>query len=200
MGIDTRRKREVEELKSKILSAATKLFKDKGYENVSMRKIAQKIEYSPTTIYIYFKNKQDILFHLLQDGYAIFLDYLQRAANSTDVQDSDRLRQTCKAYVYFGLDYPDYYELIFNRNLQLEGELRENSDRYKGFQLLVALVEECIKAGVLKEEQAILISQSIWASLHGITALLIAFPSFPWEDKDELIKLHIETMLRGWKK
>jgi AcrR family transcriptional regulator len=60
MGISQRREREQEQLRRKIFDAASELFAQEGYQNVSMRKIAERIEYSPTTIYLYFKDKNEL--------------------------------------------------------------------------------------------------------------------------------------------
>ena len=59
MGIKERRERQKEHLREEILEAARELFLKEGVENVSMRAIAKRIEYSPTTIYLYFKDKWD---------------------------------------------------------------------------------------------------------------------------------------------
>ena len=58
MGVKERRAREKEQLRRQIIAAARELFVNEGYENVSMRKIADKIEYSPTMIYLYFKTRR----------------------------------------------------------------------------------------------------------------------------------------------
>ena len=70
MSIQARKEKEKEALRQKILAAARELFVDEGYENVSMRKVARKIEYSPTTIYLYFKNKAELLDSICDETHA----------------------------------------------------------------------------------------------------------------------------------
>ena len=78
MGIKERKAREKEQLRRQILSAARELFVNEGYENVSMRKIANKIEYSPTTIYLHFKDKADLLDSVCKETLLNLLNTLER--------------------------------------------------------------------------------------------------------------------------
>jgi hypothetical protein len=103
-----------------------------------------------------------------------------------------------RAYIQFGLDNPSYYKLMFIENLEhYDRVITGDSDRLKGFILLVDLIGEAISSGVIAGHDKELISQSAWASLHGLTALLITFPGFYWKDREALIELHIDTYLKG---
>ena len=90
MGIKERRAREKEQLRQQILSAARELFVNEGYEKVSMRKIANKIEYSPTTIYLHFKDKADLLDFVCQETLLNLLNTLEEL--KSDINDP-RLRR-----------------------------------------------------------------------------------------------------------
>lgn len=199
MSTNERRKKEIKEMKQEIIEAAVQLFLSDGYENVSMRKIAKKIEYSPTAIYNYFASKEEILKNLLMNGYAIFLNSLKEGVAKSENQDAaSRLKASLLAYIQFGLSHPDYYRLIFIENLHLlQKIIIEEDDRTKGFQLLTDLVGEAMNAGALKKNDVQLVSQSLWASLHGITALLITFPDFGWSDVDGFICFQLEAMIKG---
>ena len=78
MGVKERRAREKELLRRQILSAARELFVNEGYESVSMRKIAERIEYSPTTIYLYFEDKADLLDSVCQETLLSLLNTLEQ--------------------------------------------------------------------------------------------------------------------------
>jgi AcrR family transcriptional regulator len=69
MGIVERRQREKQQMRRQILDTAMDLFIENGYEEVSIRRIADHIEYSPATIYLYFQDKDDILFVLHEEGF-----------------------------------------------------------------------------------------------------------------------------------
>src|SRR5208283_6230223 len=102
MGVKERKLRQKKFLRQEILDAASDLFGKEGFENVSMRKIAEKIEYSPTTIYLYFKDKADLLDCICEETFA----RLVRKQNSIDQAIADpieRLKKGLRAYIEFGL-------------------------------------------------------------------------------------------------
>lgn len=191
-------------IKEEIIDAARSLFLNDGYSHVSMRKIASKIGYTPTTIYIYFKNKEEILLTLLEEGYELFFASIKEAYD-TNLPNEERLFKMCEAYIHFGLKYSDYYNLIFTENLETNIRSIENSNRFNGFLLLNTVVKDLIEDNTfainMRELEAsdLYISNSLWASLHGLTALLITFPQFNWAERSQLIHMHIRSMILGIK-
>src|SRR5215208_8327196 len=110
MGPQHRRAREKEALRQDILDAARELFVKEGYENVSMRRIAEKIEYSPTTIYLYFEDKTALFFAICEETFARLSRQL--AAIAVECTDPvERLYRGCRSYVDFGLKHPNHYKL-----------------------------------------------------------------------------------------
>ncbi len=93
MGIRERRAREKEDLKQEILDAARDLFIRDGYESVSMRKIADRIEYSPTTIYLYFRDKSELFDCLSEQAFGKLLEKLQSIGGQESNGPMDRLRK-----------------------------------------------------------------------------------------------------------
>ena len=81
MGIKERQERDREAVSRSILDAARELFVAEGYGNVSIRKIAEQIEYSPAAIYGYFPSKDDIFYALAEEGFRLLLCARQRAAH-----------------------------------------------------------------------------------------------------------------------
>ncbi len=199
MSTKERRKREIEEMRQEIIEAAVQLFLTDGYENVSMRKIAKKIEYSPTAIYNYFANKEEILIHLIKQGYAVFLASLKEGVAKSGAKEAhEKLKASLNAYIQFGLRYPDYYKLMFIHDLQrLQMVMTEEDDRSRGFVFLTELVALTMKSGVIKQNDVHLVSQSLWTSLHGITSLLITFPEFEWFEREAFISFQVEAMIKG---
>src|SRR6516162_10889190 len=110
-GPSERREREKKELRSKILDAARELFAQQGYDAVTMRKIAERIEYSPTAIYLYFKDKDALIADLCRNDFVAFAErFLEFTAVSDPVE---RLRRIGRAYLSFAADYPQHYKLMF---------------------------------------------------------------------------------------
>ena len=200
MGVKERRAREKELLRQQILSAARELFVDEGYENVSMRKIANKIEYSPTTIYLHFKDKADLLDSVCQETLLNLLNTLEELKR--DMSDPiETLRKSGKAYVEFGLKYPQDYKLTFVIRPQFQKGLglQEGSVGEKVFNYLRTMVSECIRQKMFRQMDVETTGQVLWAAVHGVTLLLIDFPDFPWTEKDELINTVINITIEGLK-
>ena len=198
MSVKERRTREKEQLRRQILSAARELFVNEGYENVSMRKIADKIEYSPTTIYLYFKDKADLLDSVCKETLLSLLNTLELLKK--DKSDPvEVLRKSGKAYVEFGLKYPQDYKLTFVVRPQFQKGLglQEGSVGERVFDYLRAMVSECIRQERFRQVDVEITGQTLWSAVHGVTLLLIDFPDFPWTDKDKLIDTVIQTMIEG---
>ena len=198
MSVKERRTREKEQLRRQILSAARELFVNEGYENVSMRKIADKIEYSPTTIYLYFKDKADLLDSVCKETLLSLLNTLELLKR--DKSDPvEVLRKSGKAYVEFGLKYPQDYKLTFVVRPQFQKGLglQEGSVGERVFDYLRAMVSECIQQERFRQVDVEITGQALWSAVHGVTLLLIDFPDFPWTDKDKLIDTVIQTMIEG---
>ena len=200
MGTKERRAREKEQLRRQIISAARELFVNEGYENVSMRKIAGKIEYSPTTIYLYFKDKADLLDSVCKETLLDLLNTLE-LLNRDKSDPVETLRKSGKAYVEFGLKYPQDYKLTFVVRPQFQQGLglEEGSVGERVFNYLRAMVSECIRQKAFRQVDVETAGQALWSAVHGVTLLLIDFSDFPWTEKDKLIDMVIHTMIEGLK-
>lgn len=201
MGVKERRERQREALREEIMEAARKMFVKEGYNSVSMRKIAEKIEYSPTTIYLYFKDKQDLIHNLCQSTFAKLVQELEGL--SKDASDPvGNLRRAGRAYIEFGLRNPNHYLVTFvipHDHGEMTPEEIENSMGMRAFHGLRMMVAECIRQGKFRQVDIEATSQSLWAVMHGITSLLIVHTDFPWVEKDKLIDQTLDAVLDGLK-
>ena len=198
MGIQERRAKEKKRLRQQILDAARELFVNEGYENVSMRKVARKIEYSPTTIYLYFKDKAELLESVCHKTFVNLQSRLETLFK--DLSDPvETLRKCTHAYAEFGLKYPEDYKLTFIIRPQYQRGLglKKGSPAEKMFNYLHAVIKECIQQKKFRQVDVETTSQAIWSAVHGVTSLVITFPDFPWVDREELITQVIDTMIEG---
>ena len=116
MGIPERREREKKELRQKILNAARELLVKKGYEAVTMREIAKRIEYSATALYKHFADKDALVRELCREDFAAFAQYfLQQVASSGDPRE--RMARAALSYLDFAEQYPGQYRLMFMTEL-----------------------------------------------------------------------------------
>lgn len=201
MGVVERRARHKSELKQQILDAAREVFITEGYGNVSMRKIAEKIEYSPTTIYLYFKDKADLLRSLTEATFLRLAEAFEEIVKA-DGEPLARLRKGLKAYIEFGLSNPNDYRVAFmleHEPLVAKGELDERSMAHRAYELLRRTVKDCVAQGSFRDVDIETASQTLWAAAHGVTALLIIHPDFPWVGRDALIDSVVETAVCGLK-
>lgn len=173
MGIDERKQREKEEKRELILKTAMQLFVDEGIRNVSIRRIAEKIEYSPSTIYLYFKDKGEILHALRNQGFEKL--YSLQISMDSIVNPAERLKKTGKLYIKFALENRDYYDLMFIARGVIEkiNEKKTTDAGLKSFQHLMGTVNECIEKGCFKKTDLWAATFTIWSLVHGMAALII---------------------------
>lgn len=200
MGIAERREREKENLRQEILDAAREIFVAEGYEALSMRKVAEKIEYSPTTIYLYFKDKTELLREVCEQAFTQLGDAV-RDAKETGGSPLEVLRKGLYAYIDFGLTHPHHYEVAFvspkDKVFKLGEYEYEGSAGQRAFSMLAGSVADCMEAGVLRRDDVSKVAQTIWAGIHGVTSLMIMHEQFPFVDRKDLIESVVESQIKG---
>jgi AcrR family transcriptional regulator len=207
MGVAERKDREKEALRRKIMDAARTLFVEQGYESVSMRKIADAIEYSPTAIYLHFADKAALLRDICREDFAALAAAEAKAARVED--PIERIRQIGLAYMRFGVRHPQQYRLMFMTPLDqdelkpTEEDLAHKGDpAHDGYAVLQAAVREAQAAGRFRPEltDRELLCQTLWAGVHGATALQVTMKDDPWFSFRAFEKralLMVDTLLRG---
>ena len=205
MGVKERRVREKLETRDLILDAARELFLSEGYEGVSMRKVAEKIEYSPTAIYLHFKDKEDLFRELCHEDFGRLAEQFNVLAQHPD--PVERLKRIGQAYIEFGIRYPNHYKLMFMTPHppvpldERDQEVRGNPEK-DAYAMLQALVRGALGAGVFREEyqDVDLISQTLWSGLHGVISLQIAKAHdnwIEWAPMEQRTRAMLESLLRG---
>lgn len=197
-AIKQRKRHEKEELRQTIVKAAGELFLEEGYNRFSLRKVAERIGYSATTIYHYFKDKDDLLFTIVDYGFERFAYQLQQAvATATSVHE--RLAALCRAYVSFGLENPVYYQLMFLQRSDFLLQQREGEEqpRYASFHILRDTIQQGINEGVLRPGNIEVYSQTLWAHVHGIVSLAISMPVLDREMLQQMTELTSSMVFEG---
>lgn len=171
MGITERKEREREEMKERIVSTAIQMFLQEGYEQTSIRNIAEKIEYSPATIYLYYKDKDELLYDVQKQAFDKLTHVFREKVTAKD--PLKRLEQIMYTYVRFGKNNPELYDLMFiiraPMNSMKVHEKWENGDDSFGF--LVQCISECIEKKLIRYEDPMIAALSIWAMGHGLVSL-----------------------------
>ena len=173
MGIEERKNREREEMRNLILKTAMKLFLDDGIENVSLRKIADVIEYSPASIYSYFKDKGEIVYALHDEGFEK-LYKMQTSLN--DISNPlERLRQMGQIYMKFALENRDYYDLMFIAK-GIGDEIcngKQWGAGLRSYDYLRNTIKECIEQEYFIEADVDAVTFVYWSLVHGMASLII---------------------------
>lgn len=200
MGVKERRARQKRYLRQEILDAASELFVREGFENVSMRRIADKIEYSPTTIYLYFKDKAELLEQVCSETFSRLVQRLTKITDQSG-EPLERLRRGLLAYIEFGLENPHHYRATFMmpipEGFDEEKYVKPDAPGMQAFDFLRRCVYDGIAAGKLKIKDPELASQTLWAGIHGVTSLLITHEKFPWVGREKVANFMVETLVEG---
>lgn len=162
------------EARHKILDAAKALFIEKGTDAVTMREVAKRVSYSPTTIYLYFEDREALLHHLC------VRDYQQLGVALKPILEIPdpvlRMRALGKAYAEFAIRYPYHYQLMFMTvRHDCEAIKHDVDPGLDSYALLNQVVQYAFDQGCFRPEhqEPALIAQTIWSAVHGICALQI---------------------------
>jgi AcrR family transcriptional regulator len=211
MGTKERREREREEVRTKIMDAARDLFVRDGYESVSMRKIAEAIEYSPTAIYQHFTDKAELMQRLCEHDFKSLAHVSAELAAIAD--PVERIRKLGHAYIRFAARHPNHYRFMFmTPHAELRGEeiLRDAYEKDCGkdnpnensYLLLQMACAEAIEQKRLRPEltDSHLVAQTFWAAVHGVSSIEITFQKDPWLQLADLYAraaTMVDGILRG---
>ncbi|WP_042299025.1 TetR/AcrR family transcriptional regulator [Paraburkholderia kururiensis] len=198
MGIAERKTREKQALRERVLDAARRIVMRDGFAALSMRKIADAIEYSPATLYLYFKNRDEIAHALCAEGYAQLLETFAPLAAIEDPRE--RLHALGRAYVAFGLAHPQTYRLIFMEDpsytsATLAGNRSDDSGD-AAFQMMIDAFDALRDAGrlPLPSTASAVWAEALWSTLHGIVALQLTCSAFPHAAPELLV----DVALGAW--
>jgi AcrR family transcriptional regulator len=172
MGVAERKERHKEELKKDILNAAKELFMEKGYEATSIRNIAEKIEYSPATVYLYYTDKDEIMHAVHQEGFKMLVEYFT-PLNSIP-HPFERLKALGHAYIKFSLDHSEMYKLIFVMKDPMDhvDNCKDGWDEgQSAYEVLFNTVLQCQHSGYFKELETDGMALMIWSTMHGLCML-----------------------------
>ena len=210
MGSTERRERERRELRARILDAARDLFAAEGVDAVTMRRVADRIEYSQAALYFHFKDKTEILRTVLEEDFLTFARALGTAGTVSD--PVSRLRAAGHAYLTFAKEHPHHYRLMFLTPLPAEiledpacpgkppggaGTPEEDAYSFIRGAVAYAMEQDCFRPELTDVD---LVCQLLHAACHGVASLRICqgeLNTLPWCPFDLLEREAIETALRG---
>jgi len=201
MGIAERRQMEKEIIRKKIIDAASEILAEEGYEKLSIRKIASKIEYSPGIIYHYFEDKAEIVVSVVEEGYGRILKSMSEV--SLDPENPEKtIEKGLRNYIELMLETPQQFKAVLLNDIEAVQEkvnmLEEGiSKERKSIQGLCKLVELGMEKGKFRKMDVELTAQIIWTSTHGLLSRLIFEKDIPQQQRERLINHHFEILING---
>jgi AcrR family transcriptional regulator len=192
------RRGEGEKLREEILDAAERLLVKAGNaDDVSIRAIAEAVGVTPPSLYLHFPDKDALIFAVSERRFDEF-DATIEAAGATTDDPIESLRRRGRAYVYFGLEHPEAYRVLFMTDKSGPERLEfTESAGARAFQHVVDAVQRGIDARVLQPVDPVLAAMGIWASVHGVTSMLISMPEFPWPEIETFVRHVCDVQLAG---
>jgi len=195
MGIAERKARQKEEVRAAILSAAWQMVKNDGWQSLSIRKIADAIEYSVPVIYDHFENKEAILFQFAKDGFGLLSKKL-RAALEKHTEPDAQIRAMADAYWNFAFRHREYYQLMFGIGMatcESEKCMPEKTE-------FRTLIMEPILAILSKNKKAsttngCLKYHTLWSVMHGLVSIKLMGNS---DVSDSLNKMVLDDAVTGF--
>jgi AcrR family transcriptional regulator len=196
LTLQTRKERYRSELRAETLSAARELIQKEGYEGLTIRKLAKRMECSPMALYSYFADKQALLIALALEGF----EKLAKRFDSTASRNPlNALRKILLDYIAYAEENPFEYRILF-LSVQTIGELKQTrqdlQERNPAFGALFKRVQACIEAGLLQGD-AFAVSTVLWTGAHGAASLLITAKNFPFGSRRLYAEEVVATILSG---
>ena len=188
-------------MRETIVEAARDIVREEGLRALTMRRIAEAIDYAPASLYAHFTSREALLAELCREGGAALYAALARAAVDTDPRR--RLEALGSAYVRFALDHPDTFRLMFMEDTELTKgvfESLESDDAAQSLGLIVAALAELRASGALgAAADPMRLADLLWTVVHGIASLRLACPSMPATDDATLVATAVATIVEAFK-
>lgn len=168
------------DLQSSLLSTATAMISEEGIEALSLRKLAQRIGVSRTAAYHHFKDKNDLLSAIAEQGFISWQKQAEQIFNNSELTDKEKYQAFVHYYVRFATQNAAIYKLMFGSTLWKKEDETQSSPQslidvaYPSFQYQVKMTEAWQQKGILpKSQNTLRLAQVNWATLHGIAQLVI---------------------------
>lgn len=181
---------EGDRLKEEILDAADRLLLEAGSESaVSIQSITDAVGCTPPAIYLHFADKDALMLEVCARHFLRFAAALDASDEGGDPMEL--LRKRGRAYVEYGLENPEPYRILFMQKPGASAGRTMATTAVEAFAPLTKAVAQCIERGLFPESDPFVISCTLWASVHGLTSLMISNPDYPWPPLDELLDIGI---------
>lgn len=198
--------RRKQKMRDQIIEVAERVFAEEGPSGLSMRRLAERIDYSPAAIYKYFSSKHDLVCEIREMFFERLLTRLERVGPPGDWTIAS-MKRCMACYIETGLEQPNHYRMAFSIEDKVEKEHGEKIPKaMEAAAYLENLIAQGVEAGALRPVDPSVASKSVWSALHGVTVLMADIEDFPHGMPDHshvtrevLIDFHLELIAYGLK-
>ncbi|PRY34185.1 TetR family transcriptional regulator [Spirosoma oryzae] len=176
MGLVERRQRQKEEVRNSILTAAWEQVLAEGWASLSIRKIADAIEYSVPVIYSHFASKDAILLEFTRQGFQRLIGQIKESA-LCEKEPAERLEGIAQTYWQFAFDNREYYQLMFGLGIPTCETANHIVEMRQFSEVITHTINQLIASGPNADADVYLKFKTYWSILHGLVSIQMIDPT-----------------------
>lgn len=200
MGIQERRKNEKEKIKKEIHKAASEIIIDEGYSKLSIRKIAAKIDYSPSLIYNYYENKADIVLSIWKEKAEKIINTMSNI-ELNEQDEKNNIKKLFKTYINLILESPEEYRAIMLNNIEVIKKVNFDFTEEEKNSLKIretkVKYDKCLEKGLLNPIDTEKCAFFSWISINGFVANMVLMNNKDKEFINKIIDEYLDFMIYG---
>jgi AcrR family transcriptional regulator len=178
-----------------LIEAARDVLVQEGYDGLTIRRVAERAEYSLGTVYSYFADKDDLLYTLVQEDFHRLTEQLRAIRNLH--AGASAVREILLSYVRMGLEQPQSYEIMFMLKPKLASRNASDGRDEHAYTIFRGCIVDAIRRGEFRPHDPDVLAQMLWASVHGLVSLRLTLSEFPWAETTRLAETLVDAEMRG---
>jgi AcrR family transcriptional regulator len=196
MGIAERKERQRKEVRESILEAAWRLVNEEGWQSLSIRKIADAIEYSVPVVYDHFENKEAILFEFNKLGFKLLGEKIKEAKDKNP-SAAAQLDAMAFAYWDFAFKNQEYYQVMFGLGMPGCEQIKKMPEILEFTETIKATIEQIAIERNNKEANSFLKLNSFWSMLHGLVSINLMTSESKEDFNKMILKDFVSVFIKG---
>jgi AcrR family transcriptional regulator len=190
-----RRARNRDSVRLTLIDAARDVLAQEGYDGLTIRRVAERAEYSLGTVYGYFADKDDLLYALVLEDFNRLTERLRAIRDS--YQGAAAVREILLSYVRMGLEQPRSYEIMFMFRPKLARRNASDDRDEHAYSIFRGCIVAAMERGEFRRMDPDAVAQMMWASVHGLVSLRLTLTEFPWAETTRLAETLVDAEIRG---
>jgi len=190
-----RRARGRDSVRRALMDAARHVLVQDGYDGLTVRRVAERAEYSLGTVYSYFADKDDLLYTLVLEDFHRLTERLRSIRDRHT--GATAVREILLSYVEMGLEQPRSYEIMFMLRPKLASRNASDETDEHAYAIFRGCIVEAMRRGEFRRQDPDLLAQMLWSSVHGLVSLRLTLVDFPWTDSVRLAETLVDAEIRG---